>query len=95
MDHVIFFQYPNFRGDHKHVFQAEATLPSEFTAFLPDKTEAIVVIEGEWEFFIDWNYEKPLKGTLGPGLYPNIRQTLGDAAYKSISSLRPVTPRRK
>jgi hypothetical protein len=95
MAHVILFEYPDFRGNHKHVFQGEPNLNSPFDDFMNDKTEAIVVLEGEWEFFIDWEYQKPIKGTLGPGLYPNIRQTLGDAAYKSISSLRPVTPRRK
>jgi hypothetical protein len=95
MAHVILFEYPDFRGNHKHVFQAEPNLNSPFDDAMNDKTTSIVVLEGEWEFFIDWDYLKPIKGSLGPGIYPNIRQTLGDAAYKSISSLRPVIARHK
>lgn len=88
--HVILFEHPRFRGAHKHVFSEEPNLNDSLDDFFNDKTSSIVILEGDWEFFIDPHYQNKLgEGTLGPGLYPNV-DVLGPRGNDSITSLRPV-----
>ncbi len=91
MAHVILFEKPFFHGNHKHVFRAEANLNASDDDSMNDKTQSIVVLEGEWQFFRDWNFEQPsYLGTLGPGLYTQLGQYLGGNAINSISRLQPI-----
>jgi hypothetical protein len=89
--HVILFEHSGFFGAHKHVFRKLNDLHRPGHGDDPDmndKTSAIVILEGSWEFFRDKDFENTL-GTLDPGLYPSIDQ-LGPKSNDSISSLRPV-----
>jgi hypothetical protein len=93
MAHAILFQHSGFRGAHKHVFRDEPNLNPAGSHVddptLNDDTSSIVILEGDWEFFADWEYQNKLGETLGPGLYPNV-DALGPDANDKISSLRPV-----
>ena len=51
MAHVILFEHRNFRGAHKHVFQAESSLAEPDDNFFNDKTSSFVIVEGMWTFF--------------------------------------------
>jgi len=92
MAHAILFEHSGFIGAHKHVFRDLPDLlnPVGDDPTLNDKTSSIVILEGDWEFFIDPHYQNKLgEGTLGPGLYPNV-DVLGPRGNDSITSLRPV-----
>jgi hypothetical protein len=93
MVHVILFDEPNFGGAHKHVCRAEPNLNRRVqdTDF-NDRVSSIIVLEGRWEFFADWEYQGKLGKTLGPGLYPWVEtaDALGPGSNEKISSLRPV-----
>jgi hypothetical protein len=91
MAHVILFEKRYFHGNHKHVFRSEANLNAEDDDWMNDQTRSIVVVEGQWQFFKDWNFEQPsYLGTLGPGVYETLEPYLGSNAVGSISSLRPT-----
>jgi hypothetical protein len=92
MAHVILFEHAGFHGAHKHVFQDEPNLNAGDDNFFNDKTSSIVILDGNWEFFINWNHEGKLGRTLGPGIYPWVEDpaALGPGSNDQISSLRPV-----
>jgi len=90
MAHVILFEHAGFHGAHKHVFRDEANLNSGDDHFFNDRTSSIVVLEGNWEFFIDAGHVGKLGRTLGPGLYDWVEAALGPSSNDRISSLRPV-----
>ena len=91
MGHVILFDKGYFHGEHKHVFEDEKNLNGPGDDHFNDKgTKSIVVLEGVWEFFKDWNYQNKLGETLGPDLYDHVGSALGGTATDQISSLRPV-----
>lgn len=92
MAHVILFEHAGFQGAHKHVFRDEPTLSTEFESFFNDKTSSLVILEGNWEFFVDNGHVGKLGKTLAPGLYPWIEDSkaLGAGSNDRISSLRPV-----
>jgi hypothetical protein len=88
---VILFENAFFEGHHKHVFLAIENLSVLIDPFnFNDKTSSLVVIEGEWQFFRDWQYENPFQNILGPGIYPSITAALGASANDTITGLRPV-----
>ena len=88
MAHVILFEHANFRGAHKHVFQAEANLNADGDDFFNDKTSSIVVLDGRWTFFVDSNFVGEVGGILGPGSYAFVENV--GIPNDRISSLRPV-----
>ncbi len=90
MAHVILFEHANFHGVHKHVFTAESNLNADDDNWMNDKTSSIVVIEGNWEFFIDWNFSGKTGRTLGPGIYPWVSAPGVEMENDAISSLRPI-----
>jgi hypothetical protein len=91
MAHVILFDKIRMHGNHKHVFQSETNLNAPDDNWINDQTQSIVVVEGEWQFYKDWNFEeKSYLGTLGPGVYPQLEPYLTAAGVRSISSLRPI-----
>ena len=93
MGHVILFDKGYFHGEHKHVFEDYKNLNGPGDDHFNDKgTKSIVVLEGVWEFFKDWNYEpdNPSLGMLGPGLYHTVAGALGGLAKDQITSLREV-----
>jgi|GEM_PF-2801166 hypothetical protein len=82
-----------------HVFEDLTYIGSDFN----DKASSLVILEGNWMFFIDSNLHNGLKGnvntadyppdaalSVGPGIYNSITAILGPSASGSISSLRPV-----
>ncbi len=87
MAQVILFEHINFRGAHKHVFWPEPNLAAPDDDFFNDTTSSIVVIEGQWAFYRDINFQF-LDGTLGPGIYPWV-EAVG-IKNDDISSLQPV-----
>jgi hypothetical protein len=93
MAHVILFEHQYLFGAHKHVFESNpslyrATQGDDFD--MNDKTSSLVVLEGDWEFFADPNFENQLGGTVGPGVYSSITDALGGGSNDKITSLRPV-----
>ena len=87
MDHVVLFEHRNFRGRHKHVFWAEPNLNDDEDNSFNDLTSSIVVLEGQWVFYRDWQY-KFVDGTLGPGIYPLV-EAVG-IKNDDITSLKPL-----
>jgi len=57
MAHLILYKDANFQGNPKHVYDS---VP--FLADFNDCTSSFVVLEGDWQFFIDANYQ----GLMGP-----------------------------
>jgi hypothetical protein len=92
MPHVILFEHAGFHGAHKHVVGPEPNLNAGDDNYMNDKTSSIVVLEGNWEFFIDWQFIGKLGQTLGPGSYAWVEDpaALGPGSNDQISSLRPV-----
>jgi hypothetical protein len=88
MAHVILFQHANFDGSHKHIFRAEPNLGALIFPGMNDQVSSFVILEGNWQFFIDKNYVGQVGGLLGPGVYPWV----GDIFIPNdkISSLRPI-----
>src|SRR5207248_3330645 len=66
---VILFQNVNFRGPHKHVFNAEDNLNSDDDDSFNDSVSSIVVISGNWRFFRNAGFDDDYPVVLGPGLY--------------------------
>jgi hypothetical protein len=70
--HVILFEHINFHGAHKHIFQDEPNLNAPDDSFFNDITSSIVILEGNWDFFIDSNFQNrtgnPGLAGFGPGL---------------------------
>jgi hypothetical protein len=52
MTHVILFEHAQFHGQHKHVFRAEANLNAADDNFFNDKVSSLVVLEGNWAFYL-------------------------------------------
>jgi hypothetical protein len=90
MAHVILFEHASFHGAHKHVFKDEPNLNAGDDNFFNDKTSSMVIVEGNWEFFADWQHIGKLGKTLGPGNYESVEAALGAGSNDRISSLRPV-----
>ena len=62
---------------------------------LDKETSSMIILEGDWEFFADFNFKNQLGGKVGPGFYPNIdsADALGKGANDRIRSLSPfVSP---
>ena len=86
--HVILFEHANFRGRHRHIFNAEQNLNAGDDDEFNDIVSSIVVVSGNWQFFRNSNFDDDYPSILGPGIYPwvvdiNIRDN-------DISSLRAV-----
>ena len=91
--HVILFEHLYFHGAHRHVIgnKGEANLNArDDDDFNDNGTKSFIILEGDWEFFKDWNYQNKLGETLGPDLYDHVGSALGGTATDQISSLRPV-----
>jgi hypothetical protein len=87
MHHVILFRDRDFAGPHKHVFRPIPNLGNDRFDPWDDRTSSIVVLEGQWVFYRDPDYQF-VDGTLGPGLYPWV-EAVG-IKNDDISSLRPI-----
>lgn len=72
LPHVILFEHANYHGAHKHVFDDESNLDASDDNFFNDKTSSIIVIEGNWTFYRDKDFQGVERNgrPLGPGLYP-------------------------
>ena len=70
-----------------HVFRDVTSLVG---AGFNDIASSIVILEGNWEFFLNENHGIKMGGTLGPGLYPSVTATLGGGTNDQLTSLRPV-----
>ena len=87
MAHVILFEHAHFHGQHKHVFRAEPNLNAADDNFFNDKVSSLVVLEGNWAFYADWNFQRQYPPILGPGLYPGLPSGIKN---DDMSSLQPV-----
>jgi len=84
MAELILFEHPDFKGKHKHVFRSEGFL-SDFN----DVTSSFVILAGQWEFFINANFEGETGGrSFGPGLYHWVAEV--GVADNTISSVRLI-----
>jgi hypothetical protein len=70
--HVMLFEHANanFHGAHKHVFTQEPNLNAADDHDFNKKVESLVVLEGNWAFYPDPNFQGQYPPILGPGLYP-------------------------
>ena len=83
MAQVILFQDANYHGAHAHVFFAEPNFHQGVSS--------LVVIEGNWAFYVDPNFQTPNPPVFGPGLYPDLSLYPNlPAGIKNMSSLQPV-----
>jgi beta/gamma crystallin len=88
VEHVLLFEHANFHGAHKHVLVAEPNLNAPDDNFFNDKVSSFVILNGEWDFFRDWQFQNAYpSGHLFPGTYPFV----GDVGIKNddMSSLLP------
>jgi hypothetical protein len=95
---VILFEHVDFRGAHRHVFEAEKDLNA--TAAVPAATPGpaggpfaerttSMVVKGHWTFFTKKDFDGGRK-TVKPGRYRHVEDQLG-IENDAISSLRPAT----
>lgn len=80
--HALVFEQPSFGGAHIHLFGDRQLVGSP--------VGSIVVLEGEWQFFQSAFFERPYPQTLGPGLYPFVRQL--DMKSDQIRAVKLVAP---
>ena len=90
--HAILFENADFQGNHKHVFDHIHNLSNQVDEFnFNDKISSLVVLEGNWQFFKDWQWQKPWPKIVGPGVYVTITEALGaNDANDSITSLNDM-----
>lgn len=90
--HIILFADKNCSGNHTHVCESLSYIGGYFN----DVTSSFIILEGNWEFFVDAGFAGqmgPGKGkTLGPGVYNWIEDPgcLGSQTNDRLSSLKPV-----
>lgn len=77
MPHIAVFTDANFGGWHKHIFDSapvlalvSGTSKIEIDADFINAISSIVIFSGNWQFFRDANFESPVDGVFGPGIYP-------------------------
>jgi hypothetical protein len=61
---LILFADANLDGAHKHCYDSVAFL-DDFN----DVTSSFVILEGNWQLFINANFDGQTGGTFGPGIY--------------------------
>jgi hypothetical protein len=89
--HVILFENAGFGGDHLHVFNEVETLGTISGHSFNDEGSSLAVLEGNWQFFKDYQWGDSFPNVLGPGAYTGITEALGRAdANDSLTGLRPV-----
>ena len=88
MVHVVLFKNANFHGDHKHVVAAEPNLTAGDDHGFNDAVSSLVVLDGNWRFYVDAGFKNPYPTVLGPGLYPSLSPA--KIANDSMSSLQPT-----
>ena len=88
MAHVVLFKNANFHGDHKHVVAAEPNLNASDDHGFNDAVSSLVVLDGNWRFYVDAGFKNPYPAVLGPGLYPSLSPA--KIANDSMSSLQPT-----
>ena len=64
--HVVLFSGTNCTGGHFHVFEAKSNLASVFS----DVTSSFVILEGNWQFFVDANFESQMRPRSRPDSRP-------------------------
>ena len=92
--HVILFENGNFHGAHKHVFTRESNLNAPDDNFFNDKVSSLVVLEGNWAFFADSNFQRQYPPILGPGLYPGLPAGIKNDDMSSLQAVgaAPTVP---
>ena len=95
---IILFEHPDFRGAHRHVFQAESDLAVTFPpgqagtggpagGQFTNITSSFVVVTGTWELFDGTGFHGD-KEVKGPGRYRNFEGMTIDP--DTVSSVRPT-----
>jgi Beta/Gamma crystallin len=86
--HIVLFEHANFRGRHRHIFDAEENLNAADDDTFNDNVSSIVVVSGNWQFFRNWHWDDDYPSILGTGVYPWV----GDVGIRNddMSSLRAV-----
>ena len=90
--HIILFADANCSGNHTHVCDTESYIGDQFN----DVTSSFVILEGNWQFFVDANFAGRIGpwgwGELGPGVYNWIEDpgALGPQTNDRLSSLKSV-----
>ena len=86
--YLTLFEHVSFRGDHVHVFEAEADLGE--TLDFAGTASSLMVELGNWSFYFDSQFDGsyPNAPVVGPGIYSNVTD-LG-IGNDSIASLQPV-----
>lgn len=98
-DEVILFEHANFRGAHRHVFQAEEDLNA--TAAVPagtpgpaggpfDKRTSSMVVRGTWLIYTEQHLTGPER-KVGPGVYPDVQKPPLKLGNDKIRSLEPAS----
>jgi hypothetical protein len=91
--HILLFEHARFHGAHKHVFIAEPNLNARDDNFFNDKASSLVVPEGNWELYGNWEFDSSSQYPviLGPGLYPWVESV--QIKNDDMSSLQPTSGR--
>ena len=89
--HIVLYKDAQFLGDHTHFFESMSYVGDDFN----DQTSSFVILEGQWTFFFDANWQTPMAvgRILGPGRYAFIEDEscLGAGTNDQLSSLRENT----
>jgi len=85
--HLILFEKENWRGAHKHVFQAEPNLNAPDDDSFNDNVWSLVVKSGMWELYRNANFDSDIQWVSGPSMYTYGQYISYD--IRSLSSLKP------
>jgi hypothetical protein len=88
LPHIILFDNVNCTGAHTHLCGGLSLLSGDWN----DRVTSFVILEGNWEFFVDVNFQGQMGGAgkiLGPGVYNWIEAALGPGTNDRLTSLRP------
>jgi hypothetical protein len=87
--HIILYPDVGLTGaNHLHVFTQ-----IHWLAGWNDMVTSFVILEGNWEFFFDVDFNNQMGGAgtkLGPGVYTWIEAALGPGTNDRMTSLRPA-----
>jgi hypothetical protein len=92
LPHIILFAQVNCSGIHTHVCESLSYIGDYFN----DVTSSFVILEGNWQFFVDAGFAGQMGAdggkTLGPGVYNWIEDNgaLGPQTNDRLSSLKSV-----
>jgi hypothetical protein len=85
--HVMLFEHANFHGAHKHVFTREPNLNAQDDNSFNDKVSSLIVLERNWAFYADSNFQRQYPPILRPSLYPGLPAGIKNDDMSSLQAV--------